>query len=68
MRDNGCDDDGWDLFEEQTRQEFEFYACRQAYDLHRHPRDTWTYSNQATQSAWRMFHLGHVKGRTFNAT
>lgn len=66
MKSNGCNEDGWDLFEEQTRQEFEYYACRQGYDLFRHPEDTWCYFNQRTEDAWRMYHVGHVKGRTWN--
>lgn len=68
MKSNGCNEDGWDLFEEQTRQEFEYYACRQGYDLFRHPEDTWCYFNQRTEDAWRMYHVGHVKGRTWSGT
>lgn len=66
MKNNGCNEDGWDLFEEQTRQEFEHYASCQGYDLRRHPENTWCYFNQRTEDAWRMYHVGHVSGRTWN--
>ena len=66
IKSNGCNEDGWDLFEEQTRQEFEHYACRRGYDLYKHPDYPWQYFNTRTEDAWEMYHHGHVKGRNWN--
>lgn len=33
MKPNGCNEDGWDLYEEQTRQDFEYYAVRRGYSV-----------------------------------
>lgn len=62
---NGCNEDGWDLYEEQTRKEFEFYACRQGYDMTKDSECPWIYKEQRTEDAWRMYHVGHVKGRVW---
>lgn len=63
IKNNGCNEDGWDLYEESTRKEFEEYACRQGYDLTRDAQLTFLYAQERTEDAWRMFHMGHVKGR-----
>lgn len=67
MKSNGYNEDGWDLYEEQTRCEFEEYACRKGYALARHPEYKWEYLNNSTGKVWDMYHHGHVKGRTWNA-
>lgn len=66
MNFNGCNEDGWDLFEDQTRHEFESYAKCQGYGLFKHPEYGWFYFHQRTEDAWKMFHYAHVKGRTWN--
>jgi len=66
MKSNGCNEDGWDLFEEQTRQEFEYYAVRRGYSVVRDSEYSWVYADKRTADAWEMYHHGHVKGRTFN--
>lgn len=63
---NGCNEDGWDLFEEQTRQEFEYYAKSQGYSVERNTEYNFFYADVETENAWRMYHLGHVSGRTWN--
>lgn len=66
MKNNGCNEDGWDLYEDHTRKEFEFYAVRQGYVLTRDTECPWVYAEQCTEDAWRMYHVGHVSGRTWN--
>jgi len=63
MKPNGCNEDGWDLFEESTLKEFEEYACRQGYDLTKDAELTLLYAQERTEDAWRMFYAGHVSGR-----
>jgi len=63
VRDNGCNEDGWDLYEQQTREAFEFIACRTGFSLKRDEECPWMYAEKNTQDCWRMFHSGHVKGR-----
>lgn len=62
---NGCNEDGWDLFEEETRQQFEEIARRKGYCLVRDNECIWCYADKRTEEAWRMFHVGHVKGRAW---
>lgn len=66
IKSNGCNEDGWDLFEEQTRQEFESYACRRGYSVVRVSEYNFFYDDPTTQDAWEMYHQGHVKGRAWN--
>ncbi len=68
MKSNGCNEDGWDLFEEQTRQEFEYYACRQGYNLAKDSEYSLFYAEPHTEDAWRMYHQGHVSGRVFSVS
>lgn len=57
---NGCDDNGWDLYESQTREEFEFYAMRKGYDI---TGFTFFYKDSSTQALWEAYHKGNVSGR-----
>lgn len=68
MKSNGCNEDGWDLYEEQTRQEFEYYAVRRGYSVVRDSEYSFFYAEQRTADAWEMYHHGHVKGRVWNET
>lgn len=65
MNYNGCDEDGWDWFQEQTKAEFEQYALRQGYSLARDVEYSFFYADPRTEDAWRMYHQGHVSGRTW---
>lgn len=67
LRYNGCDEDGWDLHEEQTRNEFEDYAKRLGYSVKRNNLLEWFYADDRTQQAWLFYHIGHVQGRTWNS-
>ncbi|MCY1184302.1 hypothetical protein D9M73_249840 [compost metagenome] len=66
MKNNGCNEDGWDLFEDRTRQEFEYYAIRRGYSLMRDIEYSFFYADSRTEDAWRMYHQGHVSGRTWS--
>jgi len=66
MKANGCNEDGWDLYEEQTRSEFELYARTQGYDLTRDSEYSFMYARTKTNSAWVMYHKGHVDGRVWS--
>ena len=68
MKPNGCNEDGWDLFEQQTREEFEHYAVRRGYDITRDSEYSFFYADKRTENAWEMYHQGHVSGRTWNET
>lgn len=57
---------GWDLYEEQTRQEFEYYAVRRGYSVVRDSDYSFFYAEERTERAWEMYHQGHVKGRTWS--
>lgn len=62
---SGCgEDSGWDYFEDDVRSEFEFYACRTGYDITKDSSGIF-YKHSKTEDAWRMFHRGHVDGRSF---
>ncbi len=63
MKNNGCNEDGWDLYEEQTRQEFEYYAVRRGYSVGRDKEYSFFYAEQRAADAWEMYLHGHVKGR-----
>jgi hypothetical protein len=63
MKPNGCNEDGWDLYEESTRQEFEYYAVRRGYSVVRDPEFNFLYAEEHTEAAWEMYHQGHVSGR-----
>ncbi|QHJ82006.1 MAG: hypothetical protein [Bacteriophage sp.] len=66
MKPNGCNEDGWDLFEESTRKIFEEYAYRRGYSIVRDSEYSFFYADPRTEEAWEMYHRGHVKGRTWN--
>lgn len=66
MKSNGCNEDGWDLFEQQTKAEFEHYAVRQGYSIERDSEYSFFYADSRTEDAWRMYHQGHVSGRVWN--
>lgn len=66
VKSNGCNEDGWDLYYQETRDEFEYIAFRKGYDLTYDIECPWTYLNNTTDIAWEMFHIGHVKGRVWN--
>lgn len=67
MKPNGCNEDGWDLYEQKTREEFEYLAQRRGYSLERDVVHDWFYAEQRTVDAWEMYHRGHVSGRVWNA-
>jgi len=62
----GCNSDGWDLLEAETKEQFESYAQRRGYDLTRDAEYSLFYAEPATQGAWEMYHKGYVDGRSFN--
>ena len=68
MKSNGCNEDGLDLFEQQTKQEFEYYAVRRGYDITRDTEYSFFYADTRTEDAWRMYHQGHVSGRVWSET
>lgn len=63
MKPNGCNEDGWDLYEQQTKEEFEYYAVRVGYGITRDSEYSFFYADTRTEDAWRMYHQGHVSGR-----
>ena len=49
--------------EHEIKQLFEDYACRKGYNLNKHPEfSSLFYDDERTEDAWRMFHVGFVKG------
>lgn len=68
MTNSGCNEDGWDLYEEQTRLEFEYYAARRGYSIERDIEYNFFYAEKRTADAWEMYHHGHVRGRMFCST
>lgn len=64
---NGLNPNGWDLYEAQTKEEFEFYAHRRGYLLDKDELGPMFYANPRTQDAWEMYHKGHVMGRGWKA-
>jgi hypothetical protein len=66
MKPNGCNEDGWDLYEEQIRQWFEYYAVRRGYSVERDKDYNFFYAEQRTADAWEMYHQGHVKERAWS--
>lgn len=63
---NGCyEDSGYDFFEQEVREEFEFYARRQGYDITRDEKYNFFYKDERTEEAWRIYHQAHVRGRDF---
>lgn len=68
MKTNGCNEGGWDLFEQQTKEEFEYYAVRRGYDIIRDSEYSFFYADAWTEMAWEMYHQGHVSGRVWSET
>lgn len=66
MKSNGCNEDGWDLFEEQTRQAFEYYAVRRGYSVERNGEYNFFYFEDRTEDAWEMYRKGHIDGRVWD--
>lgn len=66
MTSNGCNEDGFDLYEAETKQEFEFYAVRYGYDLEKDDEVSFFYKDPLVQSLWEAFHKGHIMGRDWN--
>lgn len=66
ITEDGFSDGGFDLHEEQVRQEFEEYAIRKGYAISRHYNNPWEYYDSELENLWRAYHLGHVRGREFN--
>ena len=66
MKPNGCNEDGWDLFEPQTKEEFEYYAFLRGYDITRDSEYSFSYADKRTEDAWGMYHQGHVSGRVWD--
>lgn len=63
---NGCGEySGYDYYEEYVRKDFEEHASMKGYGLERHPEWEFFYLNQRTENAWRMYHQGHVRGRSW---
>lgn len=62
----GSNEDGWDLFEQQVREDFESIAHRKfSLVLTRDVEYPWVYADKNTEDMWRMYHKGHVAGREF---
>lgn len=65
IKPNGCGEQtGWDYYEDQVREKFESYVVRKNYDLDMLPHGMF-YKDEKTEDAWRLYHHGHVAGRTF---
>jgi hypothetical protein len=65
MECNGCNEDGWGLFEQQTKEGFEHYAVRRGYDITRDREYSFLYVDKRTEGAWEMYHQGHLSGRVW---
>ena len=60
MKPNGCNEDGWDLFEQQTKEEFEYYAVRRGYDITRDSEYSFFYADTRTEDAWETVSYTHL--------
>lgn len=65
LKPNGCDENGWDHFEQHVREEFETSARRWGVDVTRDGECSLFYKDNTTELLWKYYHLAHVCGREF---
>lgn len=66
MKSNGCcEESGYDLYEQQVKKEFIESAPRYGLKIETNIECPWEFEDSKTNLAWKMYHIGHVRGRTF---
>lgn len=65
MSGNGCDDNGYDLYEKEVKELFERFAHSYYYFDLTLDSSGLHYKSVVTNDVWKLFHLAHVKGRLF---